>query len=195
MTFYKFRHFFYNKHFNNHNYMEINSLNKKIPEKINLNNESFHIHRGNDFFKIALKIVLVLLLILTFYGLQHLLFLMFATSLSIVFVILCIRYDRIKLYPDRFEISKKSFISKFSDIHTFYYKDLLSIQYSKGKVNWEKVKTYTLFGFEPYGGKDFYARPDQLIIVTKSNEEFVFLKFGNEASFIKTIQLIKTKLV
>jgi len=142
-------------------------------------NNPLHIHRGNDLFKILLTFVLVLLLILTIYGLNHLLFLMVATSLSIVFVILCIRYDRLKLYPNRFEISKKCVISKFSEVHTFYYKDLQSIHYSEGKVNWGKVKTYTLFGFEPYGGKDFYARPSQLIIVNKNKEEFVFLRFGN----------------
>lgn len=61
-------------------------------------------------------------------------------------------------------------------------------------MNWKKVKTYTLFGFEPYGGKDFYARPDQLIIATKSNEEFVFLRFGNKTSFVKTIHIIQSKL-
>lgn len=93
------------------------------------NNIAWHVHRGNDFFKIALTIALVLLLIITIYGLYRLLFLMFATSLSIVFVILCIRYDRIKLYPDRFEISKKCLIPKFSDIHTFYFIDLQKIQY------------------------------------------------------------------
>ena len=85
-------------------------------------------------------------------------------------------------------------ISKFSEIHTFYYQDIQHIHYFEEKVNWKKVKTYTLFGFEHYGGKDFYAKPGQLMIVKKNKEDFIFLKFGKEISFVKTIELIKKQI-
>jgi len=165
---------------------EINlALDKKTP---------WHIHYGRDYIGIILTVLLVSVIAFSVFAIKYVGFLMLVFIIPSLFGIACIRYARIKLYAQEFEIVKQCVINRFSDRNTFRYKDIKRIGFSSGSTDWNKFLILASMGKGSHGGSDRVAIPDKMIIETRNNNKFIFLKFGSKSGFVKTIELINRQI-
>ena len=121
-------------------------------------------------------------------------FLTLTVIISASIGIISIRYPKINLKKDGFEIKKKCLIDRFSDSDQFLYNEIKSITFSEGITNWNKFFILAFLGGGSAGGGDYVAIPDRMIIETKNGNTFIFYRFGSKTSFINTIALIKKQL-
>ncbi len=161
---------------------EINSTqDKKTP---------WHIHHGKDYIGIILTVLLVMVIAFSVFAIKYVGFLMLIFIIPSLFGIASIRYARINLYADGFEIVKKCVIDRFSDRNTYLYKEIKRIEFSTGSTDWNKFFILASMGKGSHGGSDRVAIPDKMIIETRKNDKFIFLKFGSKSGFVRTIELI-----
>jgi hypothetical protein len=164
-----------------------------MKSKLNLTQDKktpWHTHHGKDYIGIILTALLVMVIAFSVYAIKYVGFLMLIFIIPSLFGIACIRYARINLYADGFEIVKKCLVSRFSDRDTFLYKEIKRIEFSTGATDWNKFLILASMGKGSYGGSDRVAIPDKMIIETRNNDKFIFLKFGSKSGFMKTIELI-----
>ena len=150
----------------------------------------WHSHHGRDYIGIILTVFLVTVIAFLVYTIKYVGFVMFIFIIPSLFGIASIRYARINLYADGFEIVKKCLINRFSDTNTFLYKEISRIEFSAGSADWNKFFILASMGKGSYGGNDRVAIPDKMIIETRNKDKFIFLKFGSRSGFVKTIELI-----
>lgn len=161
------------------------SQDKKTP---------WHIHHGRDYIGIILTVLLVTVIVFSVFAIKYVGFLMLIFIIPSLFGIACIRYARINLYADGFEIVKKCLINRFSDRDTYLYKEIKRIEFSAGSTDWNKFFILASLGKGSHGGSDIVAIPDKMIIETRNNDKFIFLKFGSMSGFVKAIELINSKI-
>ena len=159
-----------------------NISNSKIP---------FHTHSGKNYFRILALILLITLVVLSIYSSRYVGFLMITVIVACLLGLVCIRFPKIYLYDDSFEIVKKGLINKFTYSDVFNYKELVRVDFSTGFTDWNYLIVLTIFGSGGFGGN---SKADQMIVKTTDDKIFVFNRFGSKSKFEKTIELINEKI-
>jgi hypothetical protein len=158
------------------------------------NKPPWHTHHGSNIFRIILTITLLVLIAFAVYAMQLFGNFMSVFILPALFGIVSIRYPKISLYDDRFEIVKKCLINRFTDRDTFRYEEVKSITFSPGTTDWIELIILAFSGRGSLGGDSKVATPDQMVITTNNKGKHIFLRFGSRNGFVKTIELIKEKI-
>ena len=163
-------------------------------ESFNMSNDKtpFHTHSGKNYLRVLALVLLITLLALSIYSIRYVGFLMITVIVACLLGLVCIRFPKIHLYDDSFEIVKKGLIKKFTDRDSFKYNDLVKVGFSPGFTDWNYLIVLTLFGSGGFGGN---SKADQMIVKTTDDKIFVFNRFGGKSKFEKTIGLINEKII
>ena len=160
-------------------------------KKIDNQEKPFYTHYGKNFWRVFSIILLIFIILLAIYIIKFSIFLSIITILICIFGLFFIRFPKINLYEERFEIIKKSLISKFTEKDLFIYRDLKEVEFSKGYTDWHYLIVIAIFGSGGPGGN---SKADQMIIKTLNEKEIYFNRFGRKIEFQKTIDKINIKI-
>jgi len=123
---------------------------------------------------------------------------MFFIPLTIAAIIglISIRFPKILIYDNRFQVLKKCMIDFFTDDNTFEYKDLKDIEFSEGFTDKNHVIVLALTGLLGTGGQGAAGntKADQMVIKSNDEKTTVINRFGERSEFIKTIDLIRNNI-
>lgn len=105
-----------------------------------------------------------------------------------------IRFPKIFIYDNRFQVLKKSIIDFFTENNTFEYKDLKNIEFSKGFTDKYHIIVLILMGILGGTTTGGNSKADQMIVRTFDDKTTVINRFGKKTEFVKTIELIKNNI-
>jgi len=151
----------------------------------------FRTHKGKNYWRIFSLILLIIFIMLSLISFKSYGLLFLPLLLASLFGIISIRFPKIRLFDDRFEIKKEGLLEKFSDYHSFKYDEVENVEFSKGFTDYKYLIVIALLGSGGSGGN---SKADQMIIKLKNDKVHVFNRFGKRAKFMKTIKLINSKL-
>lgn len=154
----------------------------------------WYIHNGYDHIGMLLTLLLLAISAFSAYAIQFTGWLMLLIFIPSLVGVGSIRYARLNLYVDGFEIVKKSLLPWFSDRNIIFYKDIKRIEFSAGTTDWNKLLILASMGKGSYGGSDKVAISDKMIVETYDNNKIVFLRFGSSCGFTKAIELIQGEI-
>lgn len=153
-----------------------------------------YIHKGYYLLKMILSILLIFFIVLLLLVLKEIGSILFIIIIPSMLAILLIRYPKLLIYKDGFEINNKSLLEFFSNKNKFLYKDIKAINYKQGKTDWTKFFILASMGRGSYGGSDKVSYPDLMIIEMMTNEKHFQTRFGSERGFVKAVELIKKQI-
>ena len=108
-----------------------------------------------------------------------------------VFGLICIRFPKISLFENHFEIEKKCIIDKYTDRDIFKYEEIKSVEYVGEDTDKSKLISEIFYTERSYG---VYPKPDQMIIKLKNDKTRVFYRFGDKNKFIEAVNKINRKI-
>jgi len=150
-----------------------------------------HVHSGRNYLSITVLILLILVMITSIYSISLFPILMSLLIIACLFGLICIRFSRIYLYDERFELVRVSLISWFTERNIFKYNDLSSVEFLDGFTDWTYFFVLAIFGSSGFAGN---SKADQLIIKTLDGKIFCFNRFGDKMGFRNTIELIQKQI-
>lgn len=149
-----------------------------------------HVHKGKNYLRIFALLFLSSVILFSVYTIKYIGFVLMPVGLLALFGIVSVRFPRIDLYDDGFEIIKEGVINRLTDRYFFSYKEILKIDFYEGYIDWSYLVVLSLFGTGGFGGN---SKADRMIITTKDNKRHYYNRFGSRKDFLKTIEFIKTK--
>jgi hypothetical protein len=159
-------------------------------------NQPFHSLKAHNYWRYVSIVVLILIAIISLILIKYIGFIIAILGLYSISMILFIRFPRIDLYEDHFEIVKKSVYSKLTESLNYNYRDLKNVKFSKGFTNWIMI-SLTFFltggGRAPWANEQ-YSKRDSMILTLADNKELEINRIGSRDNFIKLIEQIKIKM-
>ena len=148
--------------------------------------------KGNNHWRVISIILLLIISISSFLLIQSLSFAITILGIYCLFMTVFIRFPRIEIRQNKFDFIKKSLIKKFNRKETYEYKDLKSIEFSKGHYNWSKFLFLSITnGKSNYMGSDGQnAKSDSMKIVKLNNVKIEISRIGSKKNFKEAINLI-----
>jgi len=150
-----------------------------------------HTLSGKNYLRITLLFFLFFVALFSVYSYQYVGFVMLSLLVVCIVGMVCIRFPKLYLFKDSFEIVEKCLINRFTDRDIFHYNEVKKIEFSKGFTDWSHLIVLTIFRATGYEGN---SKPDQMIITTIDDNVFCFNRFGSKKEFIRTIELIQKEI-
>jgi hypothetical protein len=169
----------------------------KLMEKENNRiNQPFHSLTALNYWRYFSIAALILVAVVSFILIKYVGFVIAILGLFCISMILFIRFPRIDLYEDHFEIIKKSVYSKLTERVKYNYRDLKSVKFSKGFTNWIMIAlTFMLTGgWREPSANERYSKLDSMILTLVDDKELEINRIGSRDNFTKLIEQIKMKI-
>ena len=109
-------------------------------------------------------------------------------GLCFLFVILFVRFKRIDIYENRFEIVRQNIIPIFSGRDVFRYEDLMDVYFEEGYTNWFYVIIRT------NADQTTYSRPDMMIVLTRKDKRIEINRIGTKRDFKNAVAMVKERI-
>ncbi|MBN2571561.1 MAG: hypothetical protein JXA68_05490 [Ignavibacteriales bacterium] len=174
-------------------YYDINLMEK---EKNRFNPPPIHSLKALNYWRYFSIVALILIALISFILIKYVGFIIAILGLYCISMILFIRFPRIDLYEDHFEIIKKSVYSKLTECVKYNYCDLENVKFSKGFTNWIMIALTFLLtgGWRIPWANEQYSKLDSMILTQADNKHYEINRIGTRDNFIKLIEQIKIKM-
>lgn len=159
-------------------------------------NQPFHTLKALNYWRYFSIVALISLAVVSFMLIKYVGFIVCILGLYSLSMILFIKFPRIDLYEDHFEVIRKSFYSKLTECVKYNYHDLKYVKFSKGFTNWMLMAfTFLLTGgWRASWANEQYSKPDSMILTLTDNKNVEIDRMGSRANFIKLVEQIKIKM-
>jgi len=109
---------------------------------------------------------------------------------ALFFGLMTIRFPTITVFEEYFRVEHRSLINQFSSHKQFEFRNIHTVDYIKGRVDWSLLKAQTFVGTAAYGG---FSDPDRIILRLTDNEFAVIYRIGSRADFLKLSEIFRIK--
>jgi hypothetical protein len=160
-------------------------------------NQPFHSLKAHNYWRYFSIVALILISIISFILIKYIGFIVVILGLYSISMNLFIRFPRIDLYEDHFEMVKKSVYSKLTESVKYNYSDLKNVKFSKGFTNWIMISLTFLLtgGWRAPWANEQYSKFDSMVVTFTDNKELEINRIGSRDNFIKLIEQIRIKML
>lgn len=151
----------------------------------------FYILKGENSIRYFSFIILIAIILFSIYSIIFFSIWMLLMVFAAIFGLICIRFPKISLFENHFEIEKKCIIEKYSDRDVFKYEEIKSVKYVSEGSNKSKLISEIFYAERSYG---VYPKPDQMIVKFKNDKTRVYFRIGKKNEFIQTVDKINRKI-
>jgi hypothetical protein len=154
-------------------------------------NQPLYTLKALNYWRYLSIITLILIAVFSFILIRYIGFIAAIIGLYCFSMVLFIRFPRIDLYEDYFEIVKESVYKGLTVRLKYNYRDLKNVKFSKGFNNGTML---LISGGSSGLANEQYSKTDTIILTLTNNKNFEINRIGSRKNFINLIEQISIKI-